>query len=181
LPSDELTPALEWLHQHVVFIAPKEALTIPALLTTAKSLVTRHGIRGLIIDPWNEFEHTRPGGQTETEYISVSLGQLRRFARTYAVHVWLVAHPQKLYRNDDGSYPIPTPYDISGSAHWRGKADNCLTVWRDEHEANAPVKIYVQKIRFREVGRIGMVELRWNPVNGRYEEWINAPERSARC
>jgi len=172
LPREGLNPALDWLHRHVTFIAPDDAMTIPTLLHTAKQLVNRHGIRGLIIDPWNEFDHTRPSGLSETEYISTSLGQIRRFARNFGVHVWLVAHPQKLYRRDDGSYPVPTPYDISGSAHWRNKADNCLTVWRDENEAETPVKVFVQKIRFREVGMIGVVELHWNPVNGRYEDTV---------
>jgi twinkle protein len=173
LPREGLVPAIEWLHRHVVFVAPNEALTIPSLLDTAKRLVSRHGIRGFVIDPWNEFDHTRPSGQTETEYISTSLGQIRRFARNHGVHVWVVAHPQKLYRREDGSYPVPTPYDISGSAHWRNKADNCVTVWRDENEPGSPVKIYVQKIRFREVGTIGVAELHWNPINGRYEDTIS--------
>jgi twinkle protein len=171
LPIEEVPSALQWVHDHFVFIAPEDGMTIATLLHTAKQLVLRHGIRGLILDPWSEFEHVR-GSLTETEYISQSLTQIRRFARAHGVHVWLVAHPQKLYRKDDHTYPVPTPYDISGSAHWRNKADNCLTVWRDENEPGLPVKIYVQKIRFREVGRIGMVELRWNPVNGRYEDTV---------
>lgn len=175
LSQEELMSALEWLQQHVTFIAPEESLTISSLLQIAKTLVTRHGIRGLVIDPWNEFDHTRPSGQTETDYICTSLTQIRRFARTHGVHVWLVAHPQKLYRKEDGSYPVPTPYDISGSAHWRNKADNCLTVWRDENEPDQPVRVYVQKIRFREVGKVGMVELGWNKVNGRYEELPACP------
>ena len=174
LPQEEVVTALNWLHGHFVFIAPEESLTIPGLLDTAKRLVARHGIRGLIIDPWNEFDHTRPSGQTETEYISTSLGQIRRFARAHGVHVWLVAHPQKLYRRDDGSYPVPTPYDISGSAHWRNKADNCLTIWRDENEPDKPVRLYVQKIRFREVGSVGVVPLCWNKISGRYEEDVPA-------
>jgi twinkle protein len=119
LPKEGLVPAMEWLNGHVVFIAPEESVTIPALLDHAKRLVARHGIRGFILDPWNEFDHTRPTGQTETDYIGISLGQIRRFARNHGVHVWLVAHPQKLYRREDDSYPVPTPYDISGSAHWR--------------------------------------------------------------
>lgn len=170
LPREGLEPALEWLNEHVIFIAPEEALTIPALLEKAKQLVARYGIRGLVVDPWNEFDHTRPSGQSETEYISTSLGQIRRFARNRGVHVWLVAHPQKLPRREDGGFPVPGAYDISGSAHWRNKADNCLTIFRDENEPGRPVKIYVQKIRFREVGRIGVAELQWNPVNGRYSE-----------
>ena len=170
LPKEGLLPAMDWLHAHVYFVAPEEALTIPALLDKAKQMVARYGIRGFILDPWNEFDHTRPAGQTETDYISTSLGQIRRFARKHGVHVWVVTHPQKLYRRDDDTYPVPTPYDISGSAHWRNKADNCLTLWRDENEPGSPVRLYVQKVRFREVGTIGMVELRWNKINGRYED-----------
>jgi twinkle protein len=170
LSPRDLVPALDWLDAHFIFIAPDDTVTISAILQQAKALVTRHGIKGLIIDPWNEFEHTMPPGQTETFYISTMLGQIRRFARAHGVHVWVVAHPQKLYRREDGSYPIPTPYDISGSAHWRNKADNCLTVWRDENDPEEPVRLYVQKIRFREVGKIGLVPLRWSLVNGRYAE-----------
>lgn len=173
-----LIDALDWLDHHFVFIAPDDALTIPALLQQSKALVTRHGIRGLIIDPWNEFEHTMPHGQTETAYISAALGQIRRFGRAHGVHVWVVAHPQKLYRQEDGSYPVPTPYDISGSAHWRNKADNCLTVWRNERDLESPVQIHVQKIRFREVGSPGMAELRFNRINGRYQEWLSLPASS---
>lgn len=170
VPQEEVIMALNWLHAHFGFIAPEESLTIPGLLDTAKRLVARHGIRGLILDPWNEFDHARTSGQMETEYISHSLTQIRRFARNHGVHVWLVAHPQKLYKRDDGSYPVPTPYDISGSAHWRNKADNCLTVWRDEQELDQPVKLYIQKIRFREVGKIGVVDLQFEQSSGRYKE-----------
>ena len=172
VPQEEVVTAIDWLHEHFVFIAPEESLTIPRLLDTAQRLVARYGIRGLIIDPWNEFEHSRPSGQTETEGISLALTQIRRFARNHGVHVWVVAHPQKLYRREDGSYPVPTPYDISGSAHWRNKADNCLTVWRDENDPDQPVKLYIQKIRFREVGKVGVVDLEFNRTNGRYKEAI---------
>lgn len=172
VPQEEVVTALNWLHAHFVFIAPEESLTIPGLMDTAKRLVARHGIRGLIIDPWNEFEHTRPSGQTETESICHALTQIRRFARNHGVHVWVVAHPQKLYRREDGSYPVPTPYDISGSAHWRNKADNCLTLWRDENAPDQPVKLYIQKIRFREVGKVGVVDLQFDRMNGRYKEVI---------
>ena len=123
-----------------------------------------------MLDPWNEFDHRRPATLTETEYISECLGKLRRFARSHQLHIWLVAHPMKLRRREDETYPVPTPYDISGSAHWRNKADNCLCVWRDEQNPQDPVKLYVQKIRFREVGTVGVVDLQFNPVNGRYEE-----------
>ena len=146
------------------------AWTIDGILELARVLVFRKGIKGLVIDPWNEIDHLRPANLTETEYISECLTKVRRFARAFGVHVWLVAHPAKL-RKDDGAYPIPTPYDIAGSAHWRNKADNCLTVWRDLNDPNTRVvQIHVQKIRFREIGQVGMAELAYNHVTATYHE-----------
>jgi len=174
-PTQRMTPfevasGLQWLHDHITFIATDEALTIGGVLERATGLVRRYGIRGLVIDPFNEFDHTRQRGQTETEYIGDTLSAVKRWARKYQAHVWMVAHPQKLYRREDGSYPIPTPYDISGSSHWRNKADNCVTVWRDMEQADLPVQIHVQKVRFKHIGTVGMAELQWDRVSGRYRE-----------
>lgn len=167
----DVAQALELVQRHFVFIAPDESITIDSLLETARSLVTRYGIRGLVIDPWNEFDHRRPPGITETEYISQALGKIRRFGRAYGVHIWIVAHPAKLIKDEDGRYPVPTPYDISGSANWRNKADNCITVWRNmKEDPFGPTVVHVQKIRFKENGCIGRVKLQWNPSSGRYDE-----------
>lgn len=170
----ELKKALEWSQDYFYFIMPREEeLTITGILEKAKVLVYRHGIKGLIIDPWNEIDHSRPTGMTETEYISQSLTKIRRFAREHQVHVWLVAHPTKLKRQEDGTYPVPTPYDISGSAHWRNKADNCLAIWRDTTEFSNPiVQLHIQKVRFKEVGQPGMVELKYNRINGTYRDAV---------
>jgi twinkle protein len=90
------------------------------------------------------------------------------------VHVWLVAHPAKLFKEANGKYPVPTPYDVSGSAHWRNKADNCIAVWRDQSESRA-VEIHVQKIRHKTTGRIGMVNLSYDAITGRYFDGAGYP------
>jgi len=168
---DELIDAVPWLQEHFHFIAPPDnELTIDDIIKKAKVAVMRFGIKGLSIDPWNEIDHSRPSGKTETEYISECLTKIRRFARTYKVHVWLIAHPTKLYKDNNGKYPVPTPYDIAGSAHFRNKADNCITVWRDLLNEERAVDIHVQKIRFREVGKVGCTKLRYDVATGRYRE-----------
>ncbi len=167
----ELIEASEWLGNHFVFVSPPDnELTIDHIIGKAKAAVMRFGIRGLLIDPWNEIDHSRPSGKSETEYISECLTKIRRFARTYKVHVWLIAHPTKLQRGKDGKYPVPSPYDISGSAHFRNKADNCITVWRDLLDEDRAVEIHVQKIRFREVGKVGMPKLKYDIATGRYSD-----------
>jgi twinkle protein len=136
---------------------------------------SRENKTGLVIDPWNELEHLRPREWSETEYIAATLSRVRAWARASDVHVWIVAHPQKLRRDDSGKLPVPRPDSISGSQHWWNKADNALTIWRalDQPDQQA-VDIHVQKVRFKHVGRPGIVELRYDRVTGRYHEPIRS-------
>jgi twinkle protein len=126
----------------------------------------------LVIDPWNEIEHFRVAHMTETEYISLALSGLREWAKSMDVHVFVVAHPQKLLRNKDGVRPVPTPYDISGSSNWYNKADNILCVWRDVMDKRDLVEIHVQKIRFEDIGRPGQIELKYNRAIGTFDELV---------
>lgn len=170
-----------WLKRHFSVILPHEddSSTIDGILSLAKVLVYRKGIKGLVIDPWNEIDHCRQSGQTETEYISMVLTKMRQFARNYHVHIWLVAHPAKLYKDKTtGKYPVPTPYDISGSAHYRNKADNAITVHRNVGGVDQDVTdIHIQKVRFKEVGTVGMASIRYNVVEGRFYDDIDQDKR----
>lgn len=161
--------AMTFLDQHFTFLLP-ELPTVEAMIERLRVIVKRKGIQGVVIDPWNEIDHSRPDGQSETEYISRSLSKLRAFTRSHGVHLWIVAHPTKLEKSKDGSYPVPTPYDVAGSAHWRNKADNCLAIWRDQATHNDLVEIHIQKVRKKAVGRVGMVKLRYSRATGNYFE-----------
>lgn len=166
-----LADAKEFLGKHFSFVLPDEdSLTIDHILSLSKALLLRQGINGLVIDPWNELDHSRPKDINETEYISQTLTKIRRFARTNQIHVWLVAHPAKLHRRDDGTFPVPTPYDISGSAHWKNKADNILCVYRD-FDTDC-IDVHIQKIRFKEVGKVGQARLQYHKSSGRFTEVI---------
>jgi twinkle protein len=133
MSEDELRRALDWAADRFFLIrADDEAPTIDWILAAAKGAVLRCGIRGLVIDPYNEIEHKKADGQNETEYVSQILNKVKRFAQAHGVHVWFVAHPAKLYRDKaGGELPVPTLYDISGSANWVNKADVGIVVHRD--------------------------------------------------
>lgn len=95
--ADLLGAIEEWISDHFYLIRfDDEAPTIEAILDKARAAVARHGIRGLVIDPYSEIEHRRPATMTETEYVSQLLGRVKRFAQNHGVHVWIVAHPAKL-------------------------------------------------------------------------------------
>jgi twinkle protein len=167
----ELDRAMTWMNQHFTVLLP-DSPTPARLVEMCRALVLQRGINGIIFDPWNEIEHTFDDKTTETKYISETLSMLRRFARNHDVHLWLVAHPRMLQRRKDGSdkEPVPSPYEIAGSAHWNNKADNIICVWRDRAADTGDVDIHVQKVRKKRVGRVGLVSLRYDRVTGRYHD-----------
>ncbi len=168
--EQDVDDGMDILQNHIKFILPKSnEFTVSGILKLATKAVKKWGINGLIIDPWNELEHNY--STNETKYIGDSLTKLRRFARLTNVHVWIVAHPTKLHKDNDGKYPVPTLYDIAGSANWYNKADCGISLWRDCADNSVPVQVHVQKIRFqKQVGRPGMEELIYDPVTGTYSD-----------
>lgn len=146
-----------------------EKMTIPGVLEVMQAAISRHKVKGIVLDPWNELEYHRPQNISETEFISMALGKIRRFARNNRVHIWLVAHPTKLQKNKDNTYPVPRLYDISGSAHFYNKADNGISIHRTDPQKNH-VDIHVQKIRFKEIGRLGSVTMGFSADCGLYHE-----------
>lgn len=167
MTEQEYADGAAWVLEHFLWL-DTDLKSPEALLQQATAYGTGRRL-GVVLDPWNTLEHQR-GGLSETDYVSLVLTDVTRLARTTKAHIWLVAHPAKLARNKDGTRPIPTPYDISGSAHWYNKADNVITVHRDQVDGGQDVEIHVQKVRFKHLGRVGLVALKYDRVTGRYFE-----------
>ena len=169
------------LNDHIKFIGTQEdSVSIKSIMDTAKLLNYRHGLNGLIVDPWNTLEHKFGSGENETLYISRVLAELNAFAKINEMHIWVVAHPKKM-ENDNNRRPIvPTPYDISGSANWFNKCDNAITVHRHRSEDEDYVGIHVHKIRFQyKNGRPGMGKLSYDiKGGGRYVEYQEEPKEA---
>ncbi len=167
---DEVDDAEEWMAGKFFFAKPNKP-DIFSILDEANELASDDAKKtGIVIDPWNQLEHYRQAGGSETEYVSQTLSAVINWVRERNCHLWLVAHPAKLQRNKEGKLPVPTPHDVSGSAHFWNKADNCLTVWRDQAEGSQNVDIHVQKVRFKHIGRVGVTTLLYDRVTGRYHE-----------
>ena len=164
-----LQESIKWLNKHIYLIrAEDETPTIDWILEAARGAVLRYGVRGLVIDPYNEIAHHRPDNMTETEYVGQLLGKLRRFAQVHGCHVWIVVHPAKM-RREDGLTPTPTLYDSHGSANWANKCDIGVIIHRSWDDKNSnKVEIRVGKVRHKAAGQPGTVTLDYNRVTGEY-------------
>lgn len=169
MSADEYGSAKRYLNKNFFTIAPEEDLTIDSILSKAKYLVKKYGIKVLVIDPYNRLEH-QYDGSTETKYISVFLDSLTNFARLYGVLVFLVAHPVKMPK-ENGMMAVPTLYSINGSANFYNKTDYGLTAYRKVQDGllSNELEVHVQKVKFKHLGRPSLVEVAYNDRNGRFE------------
>lgn len=143
--------------------------SIDGILNRVDLCYERDKISAFSIDPWNEVEHQRPAKMSETEYISFILSRIRNFSRLRNLACFIVAHPKLMQRDPKtGKFPVPSPYDISGSANWRNKADNCLCVWREADNPTGIIELHVQKVRNKNAGKAPeIVKLQWTRATGR--------------
>ncbi len=176
---DDVDAAEEWMKGKFLFCKPDRP-DILSILDESAELSSRYttGKTGVVIDPWNQMEHNRPAFMSETEYVSQTLTHVIERVRKNNIHLWLIAHPAKMQKDRDGKYPVPTPRDVSGSAHFWNKADNCITVDRNQAEGSQEVDIHIQKIRWKHTGRIGIATLKYDRVTGRYSETLRVAARN---
>jgi twinkle protein len=173
MSKDEMFNARDFINEHVYFILPdNEDYKLERILEAASGLVLKHGIKGLIIDPWNTLEH-QIGNESETIYTGKILNQLKYFARIHDIHLILVAHPRKMPRKKDSThFEVPTLYDISGSANWFNIADNGLVVYRqfsEDFTKSHPV-VYIQKVKHKFIGKTGHSKFTFDVSCQRYLE-----------
>lgn len=161
----------EYIRHSMVFVDASQRDDEPDadlewVLERAKDAVQRHGVKVLLIDPWNEIEHARRRDENTSDYVSRAIRRIKRFARAEGVLVIVVAHPTKDVF-DKGKIRVPTPYDVESSAGWNNKADFCISVWRADAYKNE-CTVFVQKVRFDGTGRKGEALLEFNPRTCRY-------------
>ena len=163
----EFEAAVGYLSRNFFDILPEEGYRVDTILEKAEALVRRKGIRVFILDPYNCLEHQIPTGQSETQYISEFLEKLRSFARRRQVLVVLAAHPTKMKKDPlTKQFPVPTMYDISGSAAFFNKSDFGIAIERDR--VKGVTRVHVQKVKFRHLGQPGVASFRYNTHNGRF-------------
>ena len=166
MSREELQKAEDFVDENFFFMKIDEIdVTIDGILAKASELVQRNGINCLVIDPWNYVEHKYERGTNETQYISEALTKIKRFKDRFGVHVFVVAHPTKI-RKENGSYVVPTLYDIAGSAHFFNKCDNGFVVYRDY--ATGQTKVYIQKIRWSFIGKVGDINFMYDVACKRF-------------
>lgn len=180
LSAEEVVRVDRWINNNFVFIDhdvtvndTEEDLTLEWLLDRALDALLRHGIRVLVIDPWNEIDHAKDKFESTTEYANRSLRALIKFGRRHGLAVFVLVHPTKEV-GKDGKLRVPSLYDAADSAAFYNKPDFGIAIDRPNpnYSGDDPrvdcTDVYIRKVRFEGTGRKGQCQLMFDRTNSRF-------------
>ena len=169
-PSDIDTPQWNKVADHVndnYFFIDMDRYTLEAVLRKGAELVKRKGIKCLVIDPFNKIRDIDCKTEDVNRYTMEYLTKIEIFAKKYDVLVFIVAHPTKMYKGQDGKIEEPTMYNIKGGGEWYDASYHGLLVHRDYD--NKTVKAKVLKVKFQNLGENGAeAHFNWEPRSGSF-------------
>ena len=149
------------------FFIDMEKYTLESVLRKGAELVKRKGIKCLVIDPFNKVRDKNASSIDVNIYTMEYLTKIEAFAKKYDVLVFIVAHPTKMYKTQDGKIEEPNMYNIKGGGEWYDASYHGLLVHRDYDAKNTKVKVL--KVKFQNLGENGAeCFFTWEPKSGSY-------------
>ena len=164
--SDKWLEVTQKVNDNYFFI-DMERYTLESVLKKGAELVKRKGIKCLVIDPYNKVRDTNAVSDDVNRYTMDYLAKIETFAKKYDVLVFIVAHPTKMYKGNDGKIEEPTMYNIKGGGEWYDASYHGLLVHRDYDAKTTKVKVL--KVKFQNLGENGAEShFTWEPKSGSF-------------
>jgi twinkle protein len=156
--------------QHVndnFFFIDMDRYSLESVLRKGAELVKRKGIKCLVIDPFNKVRDVDAKTEDVNRYTMEYLTKIETFCKKYDVLVIIVAHPTKMYKNNDGKIEEPTMYNIKGGGEWYDASYHGILVHRNYEEKTVKAKIL--KVKFQNLGENGAeAHFKWEPRSGSF-------------
>jgi len=179
LPSD--IGGIKWkeVTNHVndnYYFIDMDKYSLESVLRKGAELVKRKGIKCLVIDPYNKVRDMHAMSDDVNRYTMDYLSKIEAFCKKYDVLTFIVAHPTKMYKNQDGKMEEPNMYNIKGGGEWYDASYHGLLVHRDYEAKNTKVKVL--KVKFQNLGENGAeCFFTWEPKSGSYIPQLNVLDK----
>lgn len=159
MTREELNRYKAWSKDRVYLTYPEEG-GMPSwewLLKKFREQIFRFGVDVFLIDAFNKVKRRDNDSVGDIGQI---LGELTLFAQTHGVMIFLVAHPTKMGKREDGSFYVPTLYDVKGSGDFYDQTHNGFVIHREreltmfrtlklkfKHQAVSDKDVYLQFVK----------------------------------
>jgi len=170
LTEKDIERYVDWADDKLYITAPEkgEFPTWDWILNKFKEQMFSYGIDIFVIDAFNKLE--LPKGN-KLDAINSVMTKLTMFAQMNNVMIFLVVHPTKMRKNDQGYTESLTLYDCSGSADFRNQTHDGFSVYRyfqggEEEERTVFTNLKTKLIFQGEIGKT--VDFHYDLPTGRY-------------
>jgi len=179
LPSDIDGKKWKEITDHVndnYYFIDMDKYSLESVLRKGAELVKRKGIKCLVIDPYNKVRDMHAMSDDVNRYTMDYLSKIEQFCKKYDVLTFIVAHPTKMYKGQDGKMEEPNMYNIKGGGEWYDASYHGLLVHRDYEAKNTKVKVL--KVKFQNLGENGAeCFFTWEPKSGSYIPQLNVLDK----
>ena len=151
---------IDYITNNFYFLNYEVVSDIDSILEETQILIDNENIKVLTIDPYNRLEHQYTGFN-ETQYISLFLDKLTKFAQKNDILINLAAHPTKQKEGEE-----ITGYSICGSHNFFAKSDYMYSIKRNFD--NDIIEFKSLKVKHKNLGCIGKCQLLYDYKSGNY-------------
>jgi twinkle protein len=157
---------------NIIFIkkAKRKLMDGNRLIQRIEFAVKVFGVNMVIIDPFNEIDHTwNRGARSKSDYIGDYIMDLKDVAESYGILIICCVHPptEVMRRNRARSNQLYTLDDSADSAHFANKSDIGLCIWRPA--AEGVTLINIDKCKNTELlGKPTGIRLRFDEMSERF-------------
>jgi len=164
--NDKWQQVTEHVNDNYFFI-DMDKYSLESVLRKGAELVKRKGIKCLVLDPFNKIRDVDAKSDDVNRYTMDYLAKIEAFCKKYDVLTFIVAHPTKMYKGQDGKIEEPTMYNIKGGGEWYDASYHGLLVHRDYDAKTTKVKVL--KVKFQNLGENGAeAHFTWEPRSGSF-------------
>jgi twinkle protein len=173
MSRSELQSATKWAEERINFVAKGDGKLADWdwVIENFKQQCYRFGTNIFVIDAFNKVKRKNGDSLAETSEI---LANLTAFAQAHEAHVFLIAHPRKMPKDNNGKFPIPDLYDVKGNSEFYDQSHNGLAVaieYNDNGTKSENVIVKNLKAKFKNQGAASVgeeVQFKFNSLNNRY-------------
>ena len=169
ITDEEIARETEWITHHFKVLTKKDVkakMSATDFWDLAVKLKNDEGLQTASIDSWKDLSHPYDTYGGYAQYLEFVLPYRNQIAEDNNLHLHTIIHP-KLTEKEKGKRLAPGPYDLKGGSEWFNSGKCMITVHREDLSDNR-VEIFFNKVKPRSIGKIGMIELRFDLSKFRY-------------
>jgi twinkle protein len=119
-------------HIHFVQLEPDADRLVPWFIELCEYHRRRFGTRHIVLDPWNEMDHTKDARMMETDYIRDMMKAFRRLVNKLGIVLNVVTHVPAKVINGNGTVEPFRLAQAFGSVQFANKCDRGFCVVRSK-------------------------------------------------